>query len=167
MGKRGPPPEPSILRYIRGNPSKTPLNDGEPTPDLLSPGAEPPVWLEGVALDKWHEIVPVLTAMRVMTIADRETIARYCALWEQWKKNYDIVKRGADVIIGRDAAGEVKYMQVTPYASQMTKIATLLLRIEQEFGLTPSSRSQVTIHGSRDDDPLATFAQKRSGGAGA
>lgn len=167
MGKRGPPPEPSILRYIRGNPSKTPLNTGEPTPDLLPAGAQPPVWLEGVALEKWNEVVPVLTAMRVMTVADRETIARYCALWEQWKKNYDIVKRGADVIIGRDAAGEVKYMQVTPYASQMTKIATLLLRIEQEFGLTPSSRSQVTIHGSRDDDPLATFAQKRSRGAGA
>lgn len=167
MGKRGPAPEPSILRYIRGNPSKTPINDAEPTPDLLPGGASPPDWLEGAALEKWHEVVAVLTGMRVMTVADRETIARYCALWEQWKKNYDVVKRGADVIITRDANGEVKYMQVTPYASQMTKIATLLLRIEQEFGLTPSSRSQVTIHGSRDDDPLATFAQKRGRGAGA
>ena len=167
MGKRGPAPEPSIVKYIRGNPSKTALNPAEPTPDLLAVECPPPAWLEGAALEKWHEVAPVLAGMRVLTVADTETLARYCALWEQWKKNYDIVRKGADVLLLRDDAGAVRYMQSTPYATQMTKLAEKLLRIEQEFGLTPSSRSQITIHASRDDDPLATFAQKRSRGGGA
>jgi phage terminase small subunit len=62
-----------------------------------------------------------------------------------------------------DGKLRIKYSQVAPWASQMTKLAVLLLRIEQEFGLTPSSRSQVTLHGKQDDDPLATFVAKRSG----
>ena len=167
MGKRGPPPEPSILKYIRGNPSKESLNSSEPTPDLITPDIDAPAWLEGVALQKWQTTVPVLAAMRVLTIADVEPLARYCALWEQWKRNYDAVKAGLDVIRFKDQAGEIKHIQVSPYASQMTKLAVLLLRIEQEFGLTPSSRSQVTIHADRHDDPLSSFIQERRGGAGA
>jgi len=166
MGKRGPPPQPSILRYIRGNPSKDSLNENEPTPDLLEDFA-PPAWLEGDALDKWHEIIPILVGMKVMTVADVEIIARYCALWEQWKKNYEQVKAGRDVLVIRDNKGGIKYLQSTPYATQNIKIATLLLRIEQEFGLTASSRSQVTIHADRNSDPLAAFAAKRSRSAGA
>lgn len=175
MGKRGPAPQPSILKYMRGNPSKEALNANEPTPDLFDDMPPPPLWLEGPALQKWLEVTPVLTRMRVLTEADVETVARYCTLWEQWKKNYDYVKRNGDVltIFEPDPADpekkrqRVKYMQVTPYASQMTKLAVLLLRIEQEFGLTPSSRSQVTIHADRESDPLASFVKERSRGAGA
>ena len=175
MGKRGPAPQPSILKYIRGNPSKEPLNENEPTPDLADELHPPPQWLEGGALQKWLEVTPVLLRMRVFTEADVETIARYFALWEQWKKNYDFVKRNGDVltVFETDPSDpekkrqRVKYMQVTPYASQMTKLAVLLLRIEQEFGLTPSSRSQVTIHADRESDPLASFVEERSSRTGA
>jgi P27 family predicted phage terminase small subunit len=167
MGKRGPPPEPSILKYIRGNPSKGTLNPSEPTPDLAAPDIEPPAWLEGQALQKWQTTVPVLAAMRVLTLADTETLARYCAIWEQWKRNYDAVKAGLDVIRFKDSTGEIKHIQVSPYASQMTKLAAILLRIEQEFGLTPSSRSQVTIHADRHDDPLSSFIEERRDSAGA
>lgn len=173
MGKRGPPPEPSILKYIRGNPSKEKLNDAEPTPDLAMPTLQPPEYLDGDALRKWQHVVPVLARSRVMTEADAETIGRYCALWAEWKKNYEIVKQNGDVFTifenDPDSPGKrrVKYMQSTPYAVHMAKLAVLLLRIEQEFGLTPSSRSQVTIHASPDDDPVAAYVKKRGDRAGA
>ena len=174
MGKRGPAPQPSILKYIRGNPSKEALNSDEPTPELAPENLPPPAWLEGMALSKWEECVPVLSRMRVLTEADKEPLARYCTLWEQWKINYDRVKQiGGEIThleadpTRNDGKLRIKYSQVAPWASQMTKLAVLLLRIEQEFGLTPSSRSQVTLHGSRNDDPLATFVKKRSGAAGA
>lgn len=174
MGKRGPAPQPSILKYIRGNPSKETLNSDEPTPDLVPETLSPPAWLDGMALAKWKECVPVLSRMRVLTEADTEPLARYCTLWEQWKVNYDRVKQiGGEIThleadpTRNDGKLRIKYSQVAPWASQMTKLAVLLLRIEQEFGLTPSSRSQVTLHGKRDDDPLATFVKKRGTGTGA
>lgn len=168
MGKRGPAPEPSIIKYIRGNPSKTPLNGAEPTPDLLPEGVAPPSWLEGLALQKWNEAAPVLSRMRVLTEADVETLARYCAMWERWKMAYDRCKSLGDEITHlepdpnrTDGKLRIKYTQVAPWASQMKNIGRDLLRIEQEFGLTPSSRSQVSIHASRADDPLVAFIASR------
>jgi P27 family predicted phage terminase small subunit len=159
MGRRGPAPEPTVLRVLRGNPSKTPINDLEPQPSAF--GIETPDWLEGAALDKWNQMLPRLLSMKVMTVADQETLARYCALWEQWKKNYDFVRQGGDVLVIRDEAGTVKFMQQTPQATAMKQLATMLLTIEQQFGMTPSSRTQVQVHQTVDDDPLSTFVARR------
>jgi P27 family predicted phage terminase small subunit len=175
MGKRGPAPEPSIIKYIRGNPGKRSLNGSEPTPEEIAENFPPPSYLSGDGLEKWNSVIPILISMRVMTEADTETIGRYCAIWAEWKKNYEMVKKNGDVLTiweadPNDPTGKkqrVKYMQPTPYATQMKSLATVLLRIEQEFGLTPSSRSQVSIHGRTEDDPLASFVKERGRVSGA
>ena len=85
MGKRGPAPQPSILKYVRGNPRKEKLNENEPTPELVDDGIQPPEGLPERALKKWHEAKKVLRDMRVLTEADTETLARYCRLWERFR----------------------------------------------------------------------------------
>ena len=141
MGKRGPRPEPTILKIAKGNPGKRQLNKQEPKPE--TDGIEPPAWVTGVSLKKWHEIVPKLIAMGVMTNADIEAIARYCTMHEHYVKYLDQVRRGLDVLVIRDEKGKVKYMQSTPAATMVTKLAQSMLRIEQEFGLTPSARTGI------------------------
>jgi len=125
----------------RGNPGKRRLNAQEPKPE--SDGIEPPAWVTGVSLEKWNEIVPKLIAMGVMTNADIEAIARYCTMHEHYVKYLDQVRRGLDVLVIRDEKGKVKYMQSTPAATMVTKLAASMLRIEQEFGLTPSARTGI------------------------
>ena len=141
MGKRGPRPEPTILKIAKGNPGKRALNKSEPKPP--ADAIQPPDWVSGRSLEKWQEVVPKLVGMGVMTNADIDTIARYCTMYEQFVKYLDQVRRGLDVLVIRDDSGKVKYMQSTPAATMMTKLAASMLRIEQEFGLTPSSRSGI------------------------
>lgn len=141
MGKRGPRPEPTILKIAKGNPGKRRLNKDEPKP--ASDGVQPPEWVTGVALAKWNELVPQLVGMGVMTNADVETVARYCTMHEQFVKYLDQVRRGLDVLVVRDDKGKVKYMQSTPAAVMLHKLAPAMLRIEQEFGLTPSARTGI------------------------
>lgn len=173
MGKRGPAPAPSILKYVRGNPSKEKLNDNEPTPDLVEDSIQPPDGLPERALQKWHEAVRVLRAMRVLTEADTETLARYCRLWERFMVNYEkALQLGEEIThFEKDPNApdkmRIKWTQIAPWTTQYRTLGRELLRYEQEFGLTPSSRSQVTIHGNKDDDPLKAFGKKRSGGTGA
>jgi len=126
---------------MRGNPGKRPLNESEPTP--RSDDISPPNWVTGVAREKWDNVVPKLLGMGVMTNADVEAIARYCTMHEQFVKYLDQCRRGLDVLVIRDDKGKVKYMQSTPAATMMTKLAASMLRIEQEFGLTPSARSGI------------------------
>lgn len=109
--------------------------------------------MTGVAREKWDNVVPKLKAMGVMTNADVDTIARYCTMHEQFVKYLDQCRRGLDVLVIRDDAGKVKYMQSTPAATMLSKLAASMLRIEQEFGLTPSARSGLsgTQEKPRDD----------------
>jgi len=168
MGKRGPAPQPSIIKYLRGNPSREPLNENEPTPDLVG-DIPPPDDLHERALRKWNEAYPVLRSMRVLTEADVELLARYCRLWHKFMENYEkALQYGDDItVFEADPLNEgkvrIKSSTVAAWATQYRTLGRELLRMEQEFGLTPSSRSQVTIHSNVEDDPLRAFAKKRSG----
>lgn len=104
--------------------------------------------------------MPKLIGMGVMTNADIDTIARYCTMHEQYVKYLDQVRRGLDVLVIRDDAGKVKYMQSTPAATMMTKLAASMLRIEQEFGLTPSARSGLSANKTQEQDELSAFFEK-------
>lgn len=158
MGKRGPKPAPTSLKIARGNPSKENLDDRvkrEPRPP--TDGIEPPAWVTGVALEKWHDVLPRLQAMKCVSAADIETLARYCVLHEQWVKYLDQMRRGLDVLVMRDSDGKVKYMQSSPAATMFLKLGQQMLRIEQEFGLTPSSRSGISVDNGETADSIRAF----------
>ena len=110
--------------------------------------------MTGVAREKWDNVVPKLLGMGVMTNADVDTIARYCTMHEQFVKYLDQCRRGLDVLVIRDDAGKVKYMQSTPAATMLSKLAASMLRIEQEFGLTPSARSGLSGTQEKPKDDL-------------
>ncbi len=158
MGKRGPRPEPTVLKIAKGNPGCRPLNKAEPVP--AAGKIEPPDWVTGKSLEKWNDVVPKLLGMGVMTPADIDTLARYCTMYEQYLKYLDEVRQGNDVLVIRDEAGKVKYMQSTPAATMLTKLAVSMLRIEQEFGLTPSARTGIATTQSKPQDDLEAFFGK-------
>jgi len=175
MGKRGPAPQPSILKYIRGNPSKETLNGDEPTPDIVPLDLPQPSTLDGKSAEVWRDIVPRLARMRVLTEADVPTLTRYCIETALYLACYEKVKIAGEEYTHwepdpnrTDGKLRIKYTQVAPWATQMHRHHAAMLRIEQEFGMTPSSRSQVTTNGSRAEaDPIAAFVAKRGNQAGA
>lgn len=175
MGKRGPAPEPSVLKYIRGNPSKHSLNTKEPTPEPLDT-LEPPEEIVGdeLAVKKWHRSVPMLRRMRVFTEADIDAWVLYCRTWANWMRAKAKCERfGRDNVTmesdPNSTTGQlrIKWTQPFTWAVDEKNLATDLRRLQQEFGLTPSSRSQVTIHDRTDEDPVAAFIKKRGDRAGA
>ena len=60
MGRRGPPPKPTRIRLLQGNPSKRPINKREPKPPDGSPRC--PAWLSPEAKRTW---APVCACRRV------------------------------------------------------------------------------------------------------
>ena len=159
MGRRGVKPMPSALRIARGTHLER-LNQHEPQPP--ADNVVPPSWLEGDALAKWHELAPQLTALRVMTNLDVDALARYCITFAEWRKHLSFCQKGGDVLVLKDDTGRVKFASVSPSATLVNKYATQLLRIGQEFGMTPSSRSQIVAGAGQPaaDDPMAKFLAK-------
>lgn len=165
MGKRGPKKQPTRLRLLRAGVLSGTDRPNEPVPP---PGdIVPPDYVVGRAREKWDDIVPKLKAMGLMTTADIETFARYCVVWEQWAKCLEQIRRGLDVLVMKDADGKVRYMQVSPAATMFSKHGQTLLRIEQEFGLTPSARASMEVPiGKEDPDDaiLRKYTSPRSRG---
>lgn len=160
MGKRGPRKQPTKLRLMRGDPSKEGPHANEPVPPA---GAVlPPAWVTGQARQKWDAVVPILESMGLITPADVDAIARYCVMYEQWLKYLEQMRRGLDVLVMRDESGKVKYMQSTPAATMFVKLAQSLLRIEQEYGLTPSSRAGLEVTRGEVKDTLQAFIEGRA-----
>jgi P27 family predicted phage terminase small subunit len=124
----------------------------------------PPAGLEGLALEKWTEVVALFTSMGVFTQADRHAVQRYCLMYEQW---WDLEKHCREH--GSTQITSTGYSQVTAEATLVRSLRKELLEIERQFGMTPAARSslKVSAGASAPENPLVAFAKSRSNQAGA
>jgi P27 family predicted phage terminase small subunit len=156
MGKRGPAPTPTEIKIARGT-LKSPRN-AEPKPPAT--GIVMPGHLGQVAAGKWRELLPLLQAVRVMTDADIEALARYCDTWEWWLATRAKLKAEGDTYPILNDGGEVKYIAQRPEVSIAHKLATQLRQLEQDFGLNPSARTSLSVQPekpSSDEDAAILF----------
>lgn len=143
MGKHGPPPLPTKLKILRGNPGKRKLNKKEPQPA----GGQPvcPRWLDEEAKRKWRQLVPELRAMGVATKVDADALAQYCQVWSRWKQAEEFIAKHGPVISIRDDEGNVKYLAQVPQVSIARHLLTIMRNLQREFGMTASARSQIHV----------------------
>jgi P27 family predicted phage terminase small subunit len=71
-------PQPTALKVLRGNPSKTKLNEHEPKPPQGEVKA--PNGLTKAAKRVWRELAPICLAMGTLTPADVRPFATLCEL---------------------------------------------------------------------------------------
>ena len=139
---RGPAPTPTATLKLRG--SRRATRDGrkrEPQPDPRAPAC--PTYLDGKAKRVWAQLMKDMHGMRVLTRADRNALARYCSVYAEWVEVTKVVRSG-DCTPGE--------------RSWMLKGADTLGRLEQQFGLTPASRTRLqTID---DDDATESLKDK-------
>ena len=143
MGRRGPPPTPTRLRMLRGNPGKRPVNQSEPEPRKDTPRC--PVWLSDEAKKVWRRMVPELKRMSILTVVDGDALAAYCQTYARWKGAEEFLAKHGEVYSLRDDNGRIKYMQPFPQVSIARHNLQLLKSYQQEFGLTPSARTRIDV----------------------
>jgi P27 family predicted phage terminase small subunit len=158
---RGQKPVPTVVRRLRGNPSKTAYNHDEPQPPRTDARLAPPSELgtDSVACAYWDELVPVLRGIRQITDVDRAALVALCVQWSRYVEATKALQQ-------RDEQGRSKMLiklengiyQQHPYIAIANKSLLLCTRLWAELGLTPSSRSRV--HAAplpADRDPFAEF----------
>jgi len=156
MGKRGPPPTPTAIKLARGTARSRRNDEPQPPADKIVM----PKHLGKVAQAKWAELLPLLEAVRVMTDADVEALARYCDTYEWWLATRAILKKDGCTYPILNDGGEVKYIAQRPEVSIAHKLATQLRQLEQDFGLNPSARSSLSVapeKPSTDEDAAILF----------
>ena len=138
MGKRGPPPKPTRLRVLEGNPSKRALNDREPEPPAGLPRC--PKELDRAARAEWRRVGSALEEMGVVTQVDGAVLAAYCALYSRWLQAESQIKKHGMLV--RSPNG---HLTQSPYLNIANRCLEKMRGFLQELGLTPASRSQVAV----------------------
>ena len=164
MGRRGPPPKPTRLRMLDGNPSKRPINQRDPQPRKDTPRC--PSWLSPEAKKVWKQMVPELRKMGVLTVVDGAALAGFCQVSVRWRQAEEFLDQHGQVYPLRDEKGNVRCMQQFPQVSIARNLLQILRGFYQEFGMTPASRTRIQLPGEREpnsfDDFVAELANEAS-----
>jgi len=142
---RGRKKKPTANLKLAGTFRKDRRNNDEPTPDVVIP--DMPKFLKGEARREWLRIAPLLAKRKCLTEWDRSMLAIYCQEWGKYvrlNKEFD-----TDV-------GMVNMLrESTTLLKNVTSIAT-------QFGLTPSSRTSLSMGKADTDNPFEALMKKKN-----
>lgn len=142
----GPPPKPTALKLIEGNPGRRPLNKNEPKPPIARPAA--PAFLTGHAAGEWARIVDRLADVGLMTDIDVATLAAYCQAYGRWVQ----AEEALAVFAARDPVNHGLIIKTSngnaiqsPLVGAANTAMQLMHKFAVEFGMTPAARSRLDV----------------------
>lgn len=143
MGRRGPPPKPTHLKVIAGNPGKYPLNKREPQPRKAVPRC--PDWLPEEARVEWRWMTRELKAMGLLSAVDKHALINYCQTWAQWRAAVAFVEKHGESHPIRSEDGKIRCFQQFPQVAIARNHLLVLRAYQQDFGMTPAARSRIQV----------------------
>jgi P27 family predicted phage terminase small subunit len=157
MGQPGRKPKPTALKSLQGNPGKRPLNNNEPEFEKYELDAKgtikPPVYLDSLAKKEWKRIAPILHKVGLLTKADEAALAAYCANFSRWVQAEKLVKE-AGLTYESDKGNVIQRPEVGIANTAMKLMVTFC----KEFGLTPSSRTSLSMEqAEKMESPFVSF----------
>lgn len=152
-------PKPTALKLLAGNPGNRPLNAGEPRPRTVLPKC-PPV-LQGEAKAEWRRMARKLHDAGLLSEIDGAALTTYCLTWARLMDAEEKLRT-----IGAVVKTPNGWLAHSPYLAIATKATEQLVRILVEFGMTPSSRSRITVPQKAPDPGREEAFERFFGGDG-
>jgi len=156
MGKRGRPKTPTPVLTMRG--SWRAKDRAKTEPQAPSGLPEMPDWIVSrdipTAEDIWQRLVDDLDQIGTLAQTDGRSIGRYCVVLREWLKSKAFIEERGDTYPIKDSEGKIVKFGTFPQALNFKHLLTQLLRLEQEFGLTPSSRAGLSVAPRKADEDL-------------
>lgn len=146
MGRRGPPPKPTILKILQGNPGGKRLNANEPRPAPLTDVPDPPTYLNEAGKAEWKRVLTILVRIGVVTDADLDLVAIYADTFSKWcEANQFVRERGMFFPVLSEDGKKIRCLQQFPHVNIASRCAVLMVQIGDRLGLNPAVRSRLTV----------------------
>lgn len=147
-------PKPTALKELAGNPGKRAMNRSEPK---FSGLPTCPSHLDKQAKAEWKRISKELSAVGLLTSVDRAALAAYCQCWSRWVQAEKKIQETSLVV----KAAKSGYPIQNPYVGIANTALDLMKKFLTEFGLTPASRSRLSVDSDKSSaDPFAEFMRQ-------
>lgn len=142
MGQRGPRKRPTHLAVLNGERPDRINHDEPPAPDGTP---EPPYEMDDETAAVWDYTVEQLRRMGILSTADRDALVCYVEAVITHRHATRLLRRAGGLVIRNQRGGT---FQRNPLVAMQRDAAALIRGFAQEFGLTPSARSEITVGGA-------------------
>jgi P27 family predicted phage terminase small subunit len=146
---RGRKPTATVLKVLRGNPGKRPINQDEPLPADLALEC-PGELTEPDARTEWTRVIVPAIQRGQITADDRIFAVAHCELWATWRSQLAEAAKHAHVV----AVGKNKYPTPNPARVMANKTLLILAKVDAELGFSPTARTRVKATKQTTSDPL-------------
>jgi P27 family predicted phage terminase small subunit len=140
VGRRGPRPEPTSLRLLKGNPGHRKINRKEPKPAPVKGMPKCPAWMPAAGRQTWKRVVPELMRLGLLSGIDIESLEGYCAQYARALAADRIVKQ-----MGLTLTTSSGFFVQNPAVSVSRLAWQAVRQFAAEFGLTPSARTRLQV----------------------
>lgn len=156
MNKGGRKRIPDHLKVVRGTDRPDRVNHSAPAPKVVRPPM--PAKLSRKAKENWDRFCDVLESMGVLTVADEFALEQLVEVYAEWRTYTDIVAKEKTHYETESVSGG-KIIRAHPVVAMRSDAARRFQSLMSEFGLTPASRSKVSVadKGEKADDPAAKY----------
>lgn len=146
MGKRGPKPQPTVLKLVRGE--TRPSRVGDPSKEVKPPplDVEPPSFLDADAMAWWNKYAPSLITRGLLTFWDVPMFAALCTALAHYARAVELVN-ASNVLV--KAAGH-NHVVKHPGMQVIRDNMSIIIAISGRFGMSPADRNGLTIPESPD-----------------
>ena len=146
---------PTRLKILRGE-RESRINKLEPQAPAARIEDAPP-YLQGLALQRWNDLFPLLNQVAVVTESDKEALARLCELYRMWMEVREFLSINGYTYPVVNDKGEVKYVAQRPEVTIFKTLTQQLRTHENDFGCSPTSRAGLRVAPAHESDPLDEF----------
>lgn len=136
-GKSGRRRMPTAIRAGYRHESDLPKN--EPKPDRSS--LEPPDDLTAEGKRAWLRAAQELDACGILTVVDEAALVQYCEQYATWQMAMAETRKKGMLITNKKTG----YVSANPAIRIANSAHDRLLKLMQEFGMTPSARARIKV----------------------
>jgi P27 family predicted phage terminase small subunit len=156
VARKGRKPKPTAVKQAAGNPGGRRLNTQEPRPKVVNLPC--PKELQGEARSEWERVAPELAKNGVLTRLDEKALLGYCVAWQRFvEAQVQIGDPKSHVLMTKSG-----YPILNPYLSIADKALDTMRKFAVEFGMTPSSRSNIHVVPEDENKAQNPFAELAS-----
>lgn len=154
---RGARPKPTELKVLCGTFRKDRANGAEPQLPVEVPMC--PRWLNALGRAAWREYAPLLAGMRVLTAADRPSLAQLCSARATYRAAMAVIEAKGMTFTVRTENGTV--VRARPEVAIAQDADRRIRAWSAEFGLTPAGRPRVHAREPEPNTDAASTKRRR------
>jgi len=152
MGRRGPAPQPTALKLLKGETRSSRLNRDAPRPVSKLPLM--PDDMDPRAKEVWRRQIESMGGTGVLTVADGDALRAYCEAVSRYEAAASLLAQSGPLVRGARTGDLIK----NPLHQIVRDNAVLIRLFARELGFVPAGREGIRPGGiGENDDPFEAW----------